>query len=387
MIKNDHTALILSGGGARAAYQVGVLSAIGKRVPKHSSLPFPILCGTSAGALNAAMLAANADNFTRAISKLSYLWRHLTPDQIYRVDSLSMAASLSRIFFSLFQQGSPKKQLSLLNNQPLRELLERFLDLDRINTCIHHKQLEALSITAMSYSSGKTTSFFQGRSHLSDWEHSRSLGQRSRLTYNHLLASSAIPTIFPAQKIGHHYFADGAMRQQSPISPALHLGADKIMVIGVSGNRAPKPWHQEVPSSHPPSIAQITGQLLNSAFIDNLEDDIEQLECSGHLAFSQLHINPRPIETLVISPSVELDQLAAQHFSELPYGLKCIMSSIGATPKAGGSSAASYLLFTKEYCRSLIELGQKDANWEMDKILHFLNLESRTETSPSSVKL
>jgi len=374
VVNNTHTALILSGGGARAAYQVGVLSAIGKMMPKHSSIPFPILCGTSAGALNAAMLAANADNFTRAISKLSYLWRHLSPDQIYRVDSMSMVSSLSRILFSLFQSGHPNKQLSLLDNLPLKQLLQRFLDLDRINTCIHHKQLHALSITAMSYSSGKTTSFFQGKSSLANWESNRSLGLRSRLTYSHLLASSAIPTIFPAQKIGEHYFADGAMRQQSPISPALHLGADKIMVIGVSGNRAPKHWNHEIPRPHPPSIAQITGQLLNSAFIDNLEDDIEQLERINELTLGHSRMNRQPIETLVISPSVELDQLAAQHFSELPFSLKCVMGSIGATPKAGGSSAASYLLFTQDYCRSLIELGQKDANWEKDKILEFLNM-------------
>lgn len=381
VVNNNQTALILSGGGARAAYQVGVLSAIGKMMPKHSKIPFPILCGTSAGALNAAMLAANADNFTRAISKLSYLWRHISPDQIYRIDSMSMASSLSRILFSLFQSGHPHKQLSLLDNHPLRELLQRFLDLDKINTCIHHKQLQALSITAMSYSSGKTTSFFQGKSSLANWESNRSLGLRSRLTYNHLLASSAIPTIFPAQKIGEHYFADGAMRQQSPISPALHLGAEKIMVIGVSGNRAPKHWNHEVSRPHPPTIAQITGQLLNSAFIDNLEDDIEQLERINEITLNHPKMHHKPIETLVISPSVELDQLAAQHFSELPFSLKCVMSSIGATPKAGGSSAASYLLFTKDYCRSLIELGQKDANWEKDKILHFLNISSHVEAA------
>ncbi len=379
MVKKDHTALILSGGGARAAYQVGVLSAIGKMMPKHSSIPFPIICGTSAGALNAAMLAANADNFTRAISKLSYLWRHLTPDQIYQVDSMSMVSSIGRILLSLFQNGHPSQQLSLLNNQPLRQLLQRFLDLDKINTCIHHKQLEAISITAMSYSSGKTTSFYQGKSSLSNWESNRSLGLRSRLTYNHLLASSAIPTIFPAQKIGEHYFADGAMRQQSPISPALHLGAKKVMIIGVSGNRAPKHWHSEVSRPHPPSIAQITGQLLNSAFIDNLEDDIEQLERINKLSANQPQSQYQPIETMIISPSVELDQLAAQHFSDLPTGLKCVMGAIGATPKAGGSSAASYLLFTQDYCRSLIELGQKDANWEKEKIMSFLNIPSHAK--------
>ncbi|WP_438465671.1 patatin-like phospholipase family protein [Marinomonas sp. PE14-40] len=373
-MKQNHTALILSGGGARAAYQVGVLSAIGKMMPKHSSIPFPILCGTSAGALNAAMLAANADNFTRAISKLAYLWRHLSPDQIYHVDSLSMMSSVSRILLSLFQHGSPKQQLSLLNNQPLRQLLQRFLDLDRINTCIHRKHLRALSITAMSYSSGKTTSFFQGSSNLENWENNRNLGLRSRLTYNHLLASSAIPTIFPAQKIGEHYFADGAMRQQSPISPALHLGAKKVMIIGVSGNRAPKHWNHEMARPHPPSIAQITGQLLNSAFIDNLEDDIQQLERINQLSMNQPQSSYEAIDTLIISPSVELDQLAAQHYSDLPRSLKYVMSSIGATPKAGGSSAASYLLFTKDYCRSLIELGQKDANWEKDKIMSFLNI-------------
>ena len=377
MNDNKTIALILSGGGARAAYQVGVLSAIGKMLPKDTSLPFPILCGTSAGALNAAMLATNADNFTKAVTKLTYVWRHLTPEQVYKTGPLSILSSIGKVILSLMNHGySKNSQLSLLNNDPLYDLLKHYLDLEKIENSIEKKYLVALSITAMSYSTGLTTSFFQGVSEIENWDRSRQRGVRCKLTHSHLLASSAIPIIFPARQLGDDFFGDGAMRQQSPISSALHLGADKIMIIGVSDKHAVTPWYKEKTDNHSPSIAQITGQLLNSAFIDNFENDIEQLKRINGLFGDNLATTKNKtinkIETLIISPSTALDEITSQHFSQLPWSIKKLLGATGATPKAGGSTAASYLLFTPEYCRSLIELGKKDANWEKDKILAFL---------------
>lgn len=378
MEQSNNTALILSGGGARAAYQVGVLSAIGKMLPKNTPLPFPILCGTSAGALNAGMLAVYADDFTKAVSNLSYVWRHLTPERVYKTNSRAILSSIGKVVLSLMHNGYNKSsQLSLLNNEPLHQLLRQHLDLEKIQSSINKQYLDALSITAMSYTTGLTTSFFEGKTSIENWERARQRGVRTKLTHDHLLASSAIPIIFPARQLGDDFYGDGAMRQQSPISPALHLGANKVMIIGVSDRRAITPWHKEKTVAHPPSIAQITGQLLNSAFIDHFETDIEQLKrtnsLSDHSNITTEGQKISKIETLIISPSTALDEISSQHFSQLPWNIRSLLGATGATPKAGGTTAASYLLFTPDYCRSLIELGKKDANWEKDRILAFLN--------------
>ncbi len=374
----DTHALILSGGGARAAYQVGVLSAIGKMLPKGSKLPFPILCGTSAGALNASMLATHASNFNKAVARLNYVWRHLTPDTVYETKSSVLFSSASKVIASMMQnQNDPEQVVSLLNNAPLEALLKRFLPLQQIAHSINENELIALAITCMNYTTGETTTFYEGRSEIKDWAGFRRSGQSTKMDYSHLLASSAIPTLFPAQKISEHFYGDGAMRQRSPISPAIQLGANKIMIIGVSGNKNPKSWADTPQRSQTPSIGQITGQLLNSAFIDNLEGDIQQLEyinsILSHLPEDTVLPKAKHIESLVISPSKAIDQIAAKHLNTLPKSIRFLLSITGNNSDQSGNSAASYLLFTPEYCQELIELGQKDAMWEKDKILDFLS--------------
>jgi NTE family protein len=377
-MKNNN-ALILSGGGARAAYQVGVLSAMGKILPKNTPLPFSILCGTSAGALNATMLATQANNFSKAASTLAFVWRHLTPDQIYTVGRWPVATSLTKTLLSLFHGQSRDVSISLMNNAPLKELLSNHLDFSRINTAIERDQLTALAITAMSYSTGESTTFFQGKTELNEWKGNRRKGVSTDLGVDHLLASSAIPMIFPAHKINNHYYGDGAIRQKSAIYPALKLGANKLFIIGVSGNRSPKPWPtpEDTIEHSAPSISQILGQLLNSAFIDNLEDDIHQLEIMNSLIRDlpkdkqEKHQN-LPTETLIVSPSEELNEIAHHYINTLPKNVRVLLKAAGGSTSEKISSAASYLLFTPQYCRALIELGHKDAMWEKDKILHFL---------------
>lgn len=373
-------ALILSGGGARAAYQVGVLSAMGKMLPKHTSLPFPILCGTSAGALNATMLATHADNFSKATSRLAFVWRHLTPDQIYTVSRWPVASSLTKTLISLFHKHSHDVPIALMDNTPLKELLNNHLDFSRINTAIEQEQLMALAITAMSYTTGESTTFFQGQETLKEWQGSRRKGVKDTLAVDHLLASSAIPMIFPAQKVHKNYYGDGAIRQKSAIYPALQIGANKLFIIGVSGNRSPKPWStpEDNIKHSTPSVTQILGQLLNSAFIDNLEDDIHQLEIMNRLIKGlpkekQAQHQYLPTETLIISPSEELNEIAHHHIETLPKNVRVLLKAAGGSASEKISSAASYLLFTPEYCRALIELGHKDAMWEKDRILAFFN--------------
>ncbi|MGO2355424.1 MAG: patatin-like phospholipase family protein [Marinomonas foliarum] len=376
---NNNNALILSGGGARAAYQVGVLSAMGRILPKHSPLPFSILCGTSAGALNATMLASYADNFSKAVSTLAFVWRHLTPDQIYNVGRWPVASSLTKTLMSLFHLHNHDSSIALMDNAPLEELLRNHLDFSRISHAIDNQQLKALAITAMSYSTGESTTFFQGTPEINPWQGNRRKGVIANLGVDHLLASSAIPTIFPAHKIDEHYYGDGAIRQKSAIYPALKLGANKLFIIGVSGNRSAQKWSapDTVIDSSAPSMAQILGQLLNSAFIDNLEDDIYQLEIMNNLIRDlpeekkALHQN-LPTETLIISPSQELNAIAHQHLSTLPKNIRVLLKAAGGSTSEKISSAASYLLFTPQYCKALMDLGYQDAMWEKERIIAFL---------------
>ncbi len=369
-------ALILSGGGARAAYQVGVLQAVADILP-HLHNPFPIICGTSAGAINAAALAAHPGEFRRSAMDLAKNWRRLEIEQVYKTGWWSLITSASKVALSMFNDGIGKgKPLALLDNSPLREYLLSVIPFENIPRRVASGELEALCITALGYNSGESVSFFQGSSALRAWRRYRRIGTPAKITVDHLLASSAIPTIFPSVELNREYYGDGAMRQMAPISPALHLGADRIFIIGVSGNRNPLHWGRrgKVPPKHSPSMAQILGQMLNSAFIDALEGDIEHLErvnaLLNHVSKERCsetnHL--RPVDTLIISPSKELDKIAGRKIRKLPASMRFFMRRTGATARGGGSAAASYLLFTREYCNELMELGYQDAMWERDAI-------------------
>ncbi|MBR7888506.1 patatin-like phospholipase family protein [Marinomonas sp. A79] len=375
----NNNALVLSGGGARAAYQVGVLSAMGKMVPKHSPLPFPILCGTSAGALNATMLATYADDFSKAVSTLAFVWRQLTPDQIYTVGRWPMASSMTKTLMALFHLHNRDNPIALMENTPLKDLLTNRLDFSHIQTAIDKQHLKALAITAMSYSTGESTTFVQGQSQLAGWQGNRRKGVITNMGVDHLLASSAIPVIFPAHKIQQHYYGDGAIRQKSAIYPALKLGAKKLFIIGVSGNSQVASSTLVEPSDElsAPSMAQILGQLLNSAFIDNLEDDIRQLDIMNRL-IQDLPENKKaqyshlPTDTLIVSPSQELNDIAHHYLDTLPKNIRVVLKAAGGSASDKVSSAASYLLFTPPYCKALMTLGYQDAMKEKERIHHFL---------------
>ncbi|MCL6415450.1 patatin-like phospholipase family protein [Aestuariirhabdus sp. Z084] len=377
----DKRALVLSGGGARAAYQVGVLKAITEILPASAHNPFAIVCGTSAGAINAAALASHPGTLRESVGNLENLWRNLTPEQVYRTTPGALLGSLFRLGMSLFNQGATeRKPLSLLDNQPLEELLKKVIDFDQLDDAIGSGALEALCVTAMGYSTGQSVSFFQGHPELQPWQRFQRVGSPCELTHQHLLASSAIPTIFPAVRINREYFGDGALRQMAPISPALHLGADHVLVIGVSGNRNPVHWGKRKAVRHTPSMAQIMGQMLNSAFIDAMESDIEHLERINKL----LEYIPeevrraeglplRGVDSLIISPSEEIDIIAGRKIRSLSSSLRWALRTVGATKKGGGATAASYLLFTPDFCGALIDMGYKDAMWERESIEAFFD--------------
>lgn len=372
---HHHSALVLSGGGARAAYQVGVLKAIADIMPESTRNPFGIISGTSAGAINAAALAAYADNFRNAVYNIEHVWKAFRPYQVYRSDPVGVFSTAVRWLLSMLVT-SKNRPVSMLNNSPLAKLLERMIKFDQIQAAIDAGYLRAVSVTASGYSSGHSVAFFQGTPDISAWKRFQRIGLRTHLGLDHLLASSAIPAVFPAVRINREYFGDGAVRQMAPLSPALHLGAKKVLVVGVSGNRS-APQIQK-PLQDYPSLAQISGHLMNSVFLDSLEYDIERLERINEM----LKVIPenvrkkttstlRPVDCLVISPTQCLDRIASKYLHVLPVSIRVFLHGIGAT-KSSGSSILSYLLFERRFCQELIALGYHDGMEQASAIETFM---------------
>lgn len=371
-------ALILSGGGARAAYQVGVLHALAEILPDDNTHPFPIICGTSAGAINALALAAHPGTFKESVNALANMWRNLTVGDVYLHSWTDIIKGLGLLGLSLFNQGIGRQRpLSLLDNSPLWDLLGTKIPFHNISHAIDSGKLLAVSVSAMGYSSGHTVSFFQGHESIQGWTRYRRAGVPTPLRLEHLLASSAIPTIFPAVRINREYFGDGALRQLAPISPALHLGAESLFVIGVSGNKSTAKQQWRLPVKHSPSMGQIVGHLLNSAFVDSLEGDLEHMELVNKLVKLIPEENRpadfklRAVDNMVISPSSPLDVIAGRNIRYLPDSLRFFLRAIGATRRGGGATAASYLLFSTEFITDLMELGRQDALAEVDSLKAF----------------
>ncbi|MCO6057759.1 patatin-like phospholipase family protein [Pseudomonas sp. MOB-449] len=382
--KKPVTGLILSGGGSRAAYQVGVLGAIADLLPDAACNPFPVIVGTSAGAVNAVGLACGALHFSQAVRRLNNVWQGFHCGQIYRSDWPGVIRQSSRFFgHSLLGLGSDIP-VALLDNAPLRELLTRELDFTGISAAVRTRQLRAVAVTAFGYETGQAVTFYQGRATIDPWYRHRRVGVPTRLGVEHLMASAAIPLLFPAVRMGREYFGDGAVRQTAPISPALHLGASRVLVVGVSGNPLGMNPNQEMPQPHsgrPPTLAQISGHLLNSTFIDNLESDIELLERINRMSRAIVpearprNLSSEQVEVLVISPSRPLDEIAARHRREMPRAIRTFLRGPGAT-RASGAGVLSYLLFEPGYCNELIELGYQDAMAKRAELQRFLGLET-----------
>ncbi|OLF52517.1 patatin-like phospholipase family protein [Pseudomonas chlororaphis] len=376
------TGLILSGGGARAAYQVGVLAAIAELLPAGASNPFPVIVGTSAGAINAVSLASGALDFTAAIERLTAFWQGFRSHQVIRSDWPGVIRQASRfVGHSLLGLGA-QVPVALLNSSPLRHLLNEKLQLSGIRQSIAQKHLKAVAVTAFGYESGQAVTFYQGGGTIDAWLRHRRIGLPTELTVEHLLASSAIPLLFAPVKIDQQFFGDGAVRQSAPISPALHLGASRVLVVGVSGNPRgvdPQAPLQRTYTGQQPTLAQIGGHMLNSTFIDSLESDIELLQRLNQ--FSHLlppdtpvrTLGVAPVEVLVIAPSQPIDEIAARHRHELPAALRLFLRGPGAT-KTSGAGVLSYLLFEAGYCSELIELGRSDALAKRDELCRFLGL-------------
>ncbi|AZG35541.1 MULTISPECIES: patatin-like phospholipase family protein [Shewanella] len=372
------TALVLGGGGARAAYQIGVLKALVQFYPRNHNVPFDIICGTSAGAINATSLATHASCFHLGIKKLDWVWRHFETHKVYRASIPQVLRHLGRMAIKGLQDDKVSTDAaSLLDNQPLRELLDKLIDFKRIDRNISNDALKAISVDASSYNNSRSYSFYQGNKHIENWQSAKRSGIRSLLNTEHLLASSAIPMVFPSIKLNQAYYCDGSVHQLSPLSSPVHLGANKIFVINLESP------HKNVPIEfeYHPKTATIGGHLLDTIFSDTLNSDLERLQRENQtLSFMSKEgrdsLNLRHIETLVIKPSQDLSRIADRFYDDMPFAIKILLKFFGIN-RQSDSSIVSYLLFEKSYTTTLIDLGYQDAMDRIDEIKQFFDIPTK----------
>lgn len=379
----DHQArvgLVLPGGGARGAYQAGVLKAVAELWPPGAPNPFPIVTGTSAGAINAAAVAAGATDFAEGVRRLCEVWSSFEVEQVFRTDAPTVARDGFRALVTIAAAGLGLGRFNpraLLDNSPLRALLERQMRFEGIREALASGALHAVAVTCAGYTSARAVSFYEGVPGLPPWRRARREGRPARLGVDHLMASVSVPFVFPATLIGDEYYGDGAVREHAPLSAAIHLGADRLLVMGVRDEdpAANGPDGREPPR---PTFGQIAGYLLDALFQDGLYSDLERITRvnrfvtqAGERVRSESGRPFRLIAVHIVVPSRDIREIAERHRAELPMPVKLLLRGLGAGGRAG-RQLASYLLFQSGFCRELIDLGYMDAMEQRERLRRFL---------------
>jgi NTE family protein len=367
-------ALVLTGGGARSAYQVGVLKAISHLLPQQSN-PFRVIVGTSAGAVTAGVLATRADNWHEAIASIEKVWSEFHVPHVFRTGRRQMLRAGLHWIVSLLSGGHMlRAPRSLFDNSPLRALLTREVDWPRLTANIAAGHLDGLALCATAYGTARSVAFFQAQPGIGEWSRRNHVGRRAVLTLEHLMASMSVPVLFPPEKIGDEYYGDGAMRQLAPLSPALHLGANRLLVIGMrsSGGGGVSP-RDSVPVAAP-TAGQLFGFALDNLFSDQIYSDLEQIDRVNEIlrVAPQLMPAARLVESVVfLTPTEDPRRIAMRHVASLPPSLRTLLRVMGAGDQAG-AQLSSYLMFESGYTRELIALGYRDAMAQGEEIQRLL---------------
>ncbi len=371
----ENLALVLSGGGARAAYQVGFLRSLAEYFP---DIQTPVITGLSAGAINAAFLANHPGSFREAIEALAGMWCCLTPDQIFRVNTRSLLGNIFNWAYHLLSGGFSKssRMRGIVNTDPLRKFLNDTLhaqngNLTEIERKLTRGDLKAVAITTTSYMTGQNITWTQG-CELQNWQRPNQVSIKTRLTVDHIMASASIPIFFPAVKIDKHWHGDGGIRLYAPLSPAIHLGADRILAISTRYGRSRAEADQPVILDYPPP-AQIAGVLMNAIFLDLLDQDADRLERTNRL-LEKLPEDEREgrrvIKLFILRPSQDLGRLAAQFEPKLPVLFRTLMRGQG-TQTTSSPDWLSMVMFQTDYLSYLVELGARDAEAKRAEIEEF----------------
>lgn len=377
---SPRTGVVLTGGGARSAYQVGVLRAVSRLLPREAPSPFQIVTGMSAGAIVAAAVACHASHFRQGVVALERVWRNFHVEQVYRADGFSMLRASVKWLLAFVSSGRlARPPESVFDSAPLRRLLMRHYDFQKMREAMDRGHLEGVAIAVSSYRTARSVAFYESRNGIGARPDGWARLVPAELTVDHLLASSAVPFLFPAVRMHGDYYGDGAMRQIAPLSPAIHLGADRLFVIGVR-DAAIDAAAATAPGANAPSFGQIMGFMLDTLFIDSVQSSLLQLERLNRLVEQSAVANPdglRRIDSLVVTPRADLSQIAARHARSMPRTLRSLLRTMGAA-NVGGSELLSYLLFESGFTRELIALGNEDAWAKRDEIAAFLDTRDRS---------